>query len=102
MAGTSARRHTCLKSIPLVGNVADGCSSVFVCDPFLEIYRRRLREAADMWLLGDCCRWIMKCTGRAESGQSLSWERIELCNDGKCQIRARKRGEEGRKEQDSE
>lgn len=20
-------------------------------------------------------------------GQSLSWERIELCNDGKCQLR---------------
>lgn len=32
--------------------------------------------------------------------QSLSWEHIMLCNDGKCQLRARKRGEEARKEQD--
>lgn len=27
-------------------------------------------------------------------GQSLSWECIELCNDGKCQLRARKEGDE--------
>lgn len=25
---------------------ADGCGKVFVCDPFLANYRRRLREAA--------------------------------------------------------
>lgn len=29
-------------------------------------------------------------------GQSLSWERIELCNDGKCQLRARKERRRGK------
>lgn len=40
----------------------------------------------------------MKCMGKSR-GQSLSWERIELCNDGKCQLRARRarrRGERSR------
>lgn len=79
---------------------------VVVCDPFLEYYKRSLREAVDVWLLGDCCRWIMKCmggVGGGSRGQSLSWERIELCNDGKCHLRARQGGERRwRKEQDSE
>lgn len=85
------------KKLPLVEVAADRCSSAVVCDPHLENYRRRPREAADVWLLGDCCRWIMKGTGES-GGQSLSWEHIELCNDGKCQLRAR---QEGRREEKS-
>ena len=39
----------------------------------------------------------MKRTGESR-GQSISRERIELCNNGKCQLRARRRGkEEGEK-----
>lgn len=37
----------------------------------------------------------MKCTGKSKGGgQSLSQERIELCNNGKCQLRAGKREKE--------
>lgn len=45
---------------------------VVVCDPFLEYYKRSLREAVDVWLLGDCCRWIMKCMGGVGGGAEAS------------------------------
>lgn len=76
-----------LNEFPVVFAPAD--SSKFVYDPFLENHRRRLREAANVWLLGDCCRWIMKCTGKTEATHSAG-SVLELCNNCKCQLRARK------------
>lgn len=72
-------------------------AAVVVCDPFLGNYRlRRLREALVVWLLGDCCRWIMKFGGGAEASHSAGCV-LSCVMMGKCHVRARQERRKGKK-----